>query len=495
MISKPHLSAWQVCTICVGAFGIQFGFALPQANATRIFQNLGASLESVPLLWLAGPITGLIIQPLVGYYSDRTWTRFGRRRPYFLMGAALAAVALFALTNATTLWVAVLMLWILDASLNLTMGPFRAFVADQMPAEQRSTGYLMYMSFASVGAVVGSLLPWAFAQLGATSYAPAGEISDAVKYAFNVGATLLLSAVCWSALTTREYPPGMLEQFDDAAPERPAGRSPANMRRHAWFWLGLGSLGLLVAWLANARAALYVLVCASLVYAGFLLMASRLRSENAFTAILGEMESMPASMRRLAVVQFCSWFALFAIFVYTAPAVARMHFGASGPGSVAYEAGANWAGVLFATYNGLAAVAALIIPYFVRRFGLQMAHRINLWVGAAGLLSMLLIREAEWLLVSMIGIGFAWASIISLPYAMLANNLPSRRMGVNFGIFNIFIVIPQLLAVGVMASLLDVFADGDPSFALIIAAIGWFLAGLAVLRVRDPAPRSARQTP
>jgi maltose/moltooligosaccharide transporter len=494
VVSKPQLSAWQVCNICVGAFGIQFGFALPQANVTRIFQNLGATLESVPLLWLAGPITGLLVQPLVGYYSDRTWTRYGRRRPYFLIGAALAAGALFALPNATTLWVAVLMLWLLDASLNLTMGPFRAFVADQMAAEQRSSGYLMYMSFASVGAVVGSLLPWTFAQRGVSSNAFSGEISDAVKYAFYVGATLLLSAVCWSALRTREYPPEMLEQFDGPAEERTAQRSAVSTRRHALVWLGLGLLGLLGAWLAEARAALYVLVCASLVYGGFLLVASRLRSENAFTTILSEMESMSSSMRWLAFVQFCSWFALFAIFVYTAPAVAKLHFGASGPGSEAFEAGANWVGVLFATYNGVAVVAALIIPYFVRRFGMRMAHRINLWVGAAGLLSMIWIREAEWLLVSMIGVGFAWASIIALPYAMLANNLPSRKMGVNFGIFNIFIVIPQILAVGVMASLLDVFADGDPSFALIIGAVGWLLAGLAVLRVTDTASAAVRPT-
>jgi maltose/moltooligosaccharide transporter len=183
---------------------------------------------------------------------------------------------------------------------------------------------------------------------------------------------------------------------------------------------------------------------------------------------------------------------LFAVFVYTTPAVAKMHFGSSIPGSEAYEAGANWVGVLFATYNGLAAGAALIIPYFVRRFGLRSVHRINLWVGAAGLLSMMMIRESEWLLVSMIGLGFAWASIISLPYAMLANSLPSRKMGVNIGIFNIFIVIPQLLAASVLPLLLDVFADGDPSGALVIGAIGWFVAGLAVLRVRDTAARDVR---
>jgi maltose/moltooligosaccharide transporter len=476
----------------MGAFGIQFGFALPQANATRIFQNLGASLENVPLLWLAGPITGLIVQPLVGYYSDRTWTRYGRRRPYFLIGAALAAGTLIAMPNATTLWMAVLTLWILDSSLNLTMGPFRAFVADQMSVEQRATGYVAYMFFASVGAVVGSLLPWAFTQVGVSAHAPAGEVSAAVKYAFSVGATLLLLAVCWSAFSSREYPPAMLEKFDGVVDETVAARSPERMRRHAYVWLALGACGALAAWLANVRPALYVLAAAALAYGAFVLAASRMKNENAFTTILGEMESMSASMRWLAFVQFCSWFTLFAIFVYTAPAVAKLHFGASGPGTEAYESGANWTGVLFATYNGLAAVIALAIPFLVRRLGLRMTHRISLWLGAAGLLSMLLIRDAQWLLVSMIGLGFAWASIISLPYAMLANNLPSRKMGVNIGIFNIFIVIPQLLAVAVIAKLLDVFADGDPSYALVIGAVGWFIAGLAVLRVKDTAAQEIR---
>jgi len=489
VISKPLLSAWQVCKISLGAFGIQFGFALPQANATRIFQNLGATLDSVPLLWLAGPITGLLVQPLVGYYSDRTWTRFGRRRPFFLVGATLAAGTLVAMPNASTLWMAALSLWILDASLNLTMGPFRAFVADQMPPEQRSSGYLMYMFFASVGAVIGSLLPWAITQLGESPIAAPGRASDAVTYAFYVGATLLLSAVCFSAFTTREYPPGVLEKFDGPELEPPSDRSPDKMRRHAWGWLACGSAGLAASYLANVRAALYVLVFGSLLYGVFLLTASRLRSENAFTTILGELDSMSASMRRLALVQFCSWFTLFTIFVYTTPAVAKLHFGTTVAGSEPYEAAGNWVGVLFATYNGLATLAATIIPYFVRRFGMDVAHRINLWIGAAGLLSMMLIREPEWLLVSMIGLGFAWASIISLPYAMLANNLPSRKMGVNIGIFNIFIVIPQLLAIGVLATLLDIFADGDPSYALVIGAIGWFLAGLVMVRFGNRAAR------
>ena len=484
MLSKPHLSSWQICSICLGAFGIQFGFALPQANATRIFQNLGASLDSVPLLFLAGPITGLIVQPLVGYYSDRTWTKFGRRRPYFLAGAALAAATLVVMPNAMTLWTAVLALWVLDASLNFTMGPYRAFVADQMSAEQRSTGYLMYMFFASVGAVVGSLLPWTFAQVGVSAHAPPGEISLAVKYAFAVGATLMVLAVCWSAFTSREFAPEMLERFDSVV-EADADRSPEKMRRHGYGWVLFGSLGMLLARWAGVRPALYVLVFAALAYGAFLLMASRMKKENAFTTILGELDSMSASMRWLALVQFFSWFTLFAVFVYTTPAVAKLQFGTTVAGSEAYEAGANWVGVLFATYNALGAGAALVIPYFVRRFGIRLVHRVNLWIGSVGLLSMMLVREPEWLLVSMIGLGIAWASIIALPYAMLANTLPSRKMGVNIGIFNIFIVIPQLLGASVLPLLLDWFAGGDASYALVIGAAGWFLAGVAVLHVRD----------
>lgn len=420
MDSKPHLTAWQICTICVGAFGIQFGFALPNANATRIFQNLGATLDSVPLLWLAGPITGLIVQPLVGYLSDRTWSRYGRRRPYFVLGAALGAATLIVMPNASILLTAVLMLWLLDASLNFTMGPFRAFVADQTSIEQRSTGYLAYMFFASLGAVVGSLLPWTFAQLGVSVHAAPGEISNVVKYAFYVGAALFLSAVCWSAFRTREYAPEVLAKFDGGARWRIADWISPPM-----LWLGL--------------------------------------------------------------VQFCSWFVLFTVYVYTVPAVARLHFGAAEPGSAAYESAANWVGVLFATYNGFAAIAALIIPFFVRRYGVRMSHRINLWIGAAGLLSMLLIRDPRWLLLSMVGFGIAWASIVALPYAMLANNLPSRKMGVNIGIFNIFVVIPQLLAGVILSWVVRVVFNGDPSYAFVLGALGWFLAGLAVVRVKDSA--------
>ncbi len=323
--SKPHLvrvaglqaSAWV-------RFGIQFGFALPQANATRIFQNLGASLEAVPLLWLAGPITGLLVQPLVGYYSDRTWTRFGRRRPYFLAGAMLAAMTLDRHAECHDAVDGGAVLWILDASLNLTMGPFRAFVADQMSARAA----LQRLSHVHVlrerrrrrrqPAALGDGVDSASRRI-----APPGEISDAVKYAFYVGATLLISAVCWSAFTTREFPPEVLEKFDGPA-SRTRCRQVARQDAAPRLRLARARIGRpAAAYLADVRAALYVLVFASLVYGVFLLAASRMRSENAFTTILGELDSMSASMRWLALVQFCSWFTLFTIFVYTTPAVAK----------------------------------------------------------------------------------------------------------------------------------------------------------------------------
>jgi maltose/moltooligosaccharide transporter len=257
------------------------------------------------------------------------------------------------------------------------------------------------------------------------------------------------------------------------------------MRRHALAWIGTGLVGLLACWLTSARLALYVLVFAVIAYGVALLAASGIRARNAFTSIVDDLETMSSSMRWLALVQFFSWFSLFTIFVYTVPAVAKLHFGATEPGTPAYEAGANWVGVLFATYNGLGALAALFLPFFVNRFGMRRTHQVSLWIGAAGLLSMLVIRDPDWLLASMVGLGIAWASIIALPYAMLANNLPSRKMGVNMGIFNIFIVIPQLLAAAVLSWLLDTGAGGDPSFAFAIAAGGWVLAGLATFRVRS----------
>ena len=484
---KPALSFWQIWNMCFGFLGIQFGFALQNANVSRIFQTLGAELDQIPILWIAAPLTGLIVQPIVGYYSDRTWTRLGRRRPYFLFGALAATLALFLMPNSSALWMAAGLLWILDASINVSMEPFRAYVGDQLPLRQRASGYAMQSFFIGVGSVIASALPWVLTELGVANTAAPGEIPDTVKYAFYFGGCMLLGAVSWTVFSTREYPPDQLHNFDDAGSVRHAPFDPSRSRRDGTIWLAGGVVALAAIYLLRLDPQLYLLAGGVSVYGLALLVLAASRSTNLFTAIMTDVHDMPDAMRRLAVVQFFSWFTLFTMFVYTAPAVARLHFGASGPGTDAYEAGANWAGVLFATYNGLAAFAALFVPAVVRRFGMRMTHRINLWTGAAGLLSMVLIRDPAWLLASMAGLGLAWASIISLPYAMLANNLPSRKMGVNIGIFNIFIVIPQLLAVSVIASLLDLFADGDPAYALVIGAVGWFLAGWAVMRVRETA--------
>jgi maltose/moltooligosaccharide transporter len=438
MTTKPQVSFWQIWNMCFGFLGIQFGFALQNANVSRIFQTLGAQVDEIPILWIAAPFTGLLVQPIVGYYSDRTWNRLGRRRPYFLAGAVLTTLALFAMPNSPSLWIAAGLLWMLDASLNISMEPFRAFVGDQLSPRQRPTGYAMQSFFIGIGAVVASLLPWLLATAGVPNSAEPGGIPDTVKYAFYAGGTVLFLAIGWTVVSTREFSPAQLNSFDDA----------------------------------NAIG-------------GSTLDASKAR-RNVFVAIMADLYAMPQAMRRLAVVQFFSWFALFAMWIYTTSAVTQVHYGTTDPQSAIYNEGANWVGVLFASYSGFAAIAAVVIPLLVRRFGLRISHLINLWLGAAGLVSFTLIRDPHWLILAMVGVGFAWASIVSLPYALLSNNLPAAKMGVYMGIFNFFIVIPQLLAASVLGFLLRAFAQGQPIYALVIGGVSLFIAGLAVLRVAEP---------
>lgn len=486
MSSKPQLSFWQIWNMCFGFLGIQFGFALQNANVSRIFQTLGASVDDIPALWIAAPLTGLIVQPIVGYYSDRTWNRLGRRRPYFLGGAVLTTLALFAMPNSSSLWVAAGLLWILDASLNVSMEPFRAFVGDQLSPRQRPSGYAMQSFFIGAGAVIASLLPWLLAALGVSNSAGTGGIPDTVKYAFYAGGTILFLAVGWTIVSTREYPPEQLESFDDAGVASEGTVNTGRVRRDGALWLAAG-LGALVG-IRDYRleGELYLLAAGLIAYGVALLLLSVMRRRNAFTAIMTDLHEMPQPMRRLAVVQFFSWFALFSMWIFTTAAVTQTHFGATDAQSAQYNEGANWVGVLFAAYSGFAAIAAIVIPLLVRRFGLRLSHLINLWVGAAGLASFALIRDPHWLLASMAGVGFAWASIVSLPYALLSNNVPAAKMGVYMGIFNFFIVIPQLLAASVLGFLLHRFAGGQPIYALIIGAVSWFVAGLAVLRVANP---------
>ncbi|WHZ20763.1 MAG: putative maltose transporter MalT [Rhodanobacteraceae bacterium] len=483
MNRKPALSFWQIWNMCFGFLGIQFGFALQNANVSRIFQTLGASVDAIPALWIAAPLTGLIVQPLIGHWSDRTWGRLGRRRPYFLVGAVLATLALFAMPNAPLLWIAAGLLWIMDASFNVAMEPFRAFVGDQLPTQQRAKGYAMQSFFIGIGAVVASLLPWILAHYGIPNTAPAGAVPDTVKYAFYAGGVVLLGSVLWTIVTTREYPPETLQAFEDNVET-----APVDVKR-AWrpglVLLAIGVL-LLAAIVRFSLARDLYLLAGMLIVAGLLFVwLARARGRGTLRQVMGDLYGMPEAMRRLAWVQFFSWFALFAMWIYTTPAVTALQFGATDPQSAAYNTGANWVGVLFAAYNGFAALAAIVIPWMARAWGLRVSHLVNVVLGGAGLVSIALIRDPHWLLLSMLGVGFAWASILSLPYALLSDNLPAAKMGVYMGIFNFFIVIPQLLAASVLGVLLKWFFHGQPVYALVLGGVSLVVAGLCVLRVRE----------
>jgi maltose/moltooligosaccharide transporter len=488
MSKKPELSFWQIWNMCFGFLGIQFGFALQNANVSRIFQTLGANVDHIAILWIAAPLTGLIVQPIIGHYSDRTWNRFGRRRPYFFVGAVLATLALLAMPNAPVLWMAAGLLWIMDASFNVSMEPFRAFVGDQLPPSQRPLGFSMQSVFIGVGAVVASFLPYLLAHWGVANTAAPGEVPDTVKYAFYAGGATLLGAMLWTVLTTREYPPEQLESFDDAHPTSEAPASTAVKPGLGFVWLLAGALGAAAIWYGSLARELDLLAGMAAVYGSAQIWLSQTLSRGMAAQILSDLHAMPPAMRRLAWVQFFSWFAMFAMWIYTTPAVTQTLYGSADATSVAYNTGANWVGILFGAYNGFAALAALVIPWLVRRVGLRWSHLINLWLGGAGLLSFLLIRDPDWLLASMIGVGFAWASILSLPYAMLSDNLPAAKMGVYMGIFNFFIVIPQLLAASVLGVLLKLFFHGQPIWALGLGGASLIVAGLFTLRVHEPDP-------
>ena len=491
---QPELSFWQIWNMCFGFLGIQFGFALQNANVSRIFQSLGASIDELPILWLAAPVTGLIVQPIIGYLSDRTWGRLGRRRPFFLGGALLASAALVVMPNSPYLWIAAGMLWILDASINISMEPFRALVADMLPDRQRSLGYSMQSWFIGVGAVVASALPWMLTNLfGVSNVAEAGELPQSVKLAFYLGAAAFLGAVLWTVLRTKEYPPEDLAAFAGSGAhdthETQFARTPAQYRRSAFAWAAVGLAFAATVALFGWDKQLYVLGF-GLVAFGVLQRLAAARQERGETggllhSVVNDLYLMPTVMKQLAVVQFLSWFALFAMWIYTTAAVTEFHYGTTDTASAAYNDGADWVGVLFAAYNGFAALAALFIPKLAAAVGRRRAHLVGLWCGALGLVSMRFFGDPKLLLVSMVGVGIAWASILSLPYAMLSHAVPARKMGIYMGIFNFFIVIPQILAASVLGIMVRVLFDGRSIDAVALGGVLMFLAGLASLRVAD----------
>ncbi len=507
LTARPRLTRLAIWNMCVGFFGIQIGFGLQNANTSRIFQTLGAEVDSLAILWIAAPLTGLIVQPIIGHFSDKTWGRLGRRRPYFLFGAIATTIALIFMPNAPVLWMAAATLWIMDASINVTMEPFRAFVGDNLPEQQRATGYAMQSFFIGTGAVFASCLPWLLTQGGVANTAPEGIVPDSVRISFYVGAAAMLVAVLWTVFSTKEYSPEQIDAFEGARPAPLADHEQRPATRYlngGLIWLAVGALAFLAVWFVRDQAAalptdvedwrkavgkeLYVL--AGFV-AGFgvlqLLVAAfrRAAKSNGLTEILDDMFGMPETMRGLAVVQFFSWFALFSMWIYTTAAVTAVHFGSSDTTSVAYNQGADWVGVLFGIYNGVAALVAFALPVLASSIGKRGAHAVALAMGGLGLIGIFLIRDPQMLWLPMIGVGIAWASIVSMPYAILSSAVPGRKMGVYMGVFNIFIVVPQLVAATLLGLMLNALFQSQAIWALVVGGISFFIAAAMSLRVRE----------
>ena len=429
-MSKPKLSFWQIWNMSFGFFGIQFGWGLQMANMSAIYQYLGADESTIPLLWLAAPITGLIVQPIVGFYSDRTWTKLGRRRPYFLVGAILASLALIAMPNSSTLWMAAGLLWILDASVNISMEPFRAFVGDKLDKKQRKVGFAMQSLLIGLGAVLSSSLPYILTNWFKVSNESDGAIPQTVKIAFYVGAGVFFAAVLYTILTTEEYPPEDMEAFSKMKHET----------------AGVG---------------------------------------NAFKEIFLGIGSMPKTMKQLALVQFFTWFGLFCMWIYFIPAVATHIFRGADHSSAEYQAGAEWGGVCFSVYNGVAFLFAFLLLLLVRKFSAKGIHTTCLVMGALGLISVAFLAEAKLLLASMFCVGIAWASILSMPYAMLANAIPGNKMGFYMGIFNFFIVLPQIAASLGLGIVMSVFLAGNSMNAVLLGGVSLLIAAFCVRFVDD----------
>ena len=577
MAKKPHLSFWQIWNMSFGFLGIQFGFALQNANVSRIFETLGANVDDIPILWIAAPVTGLIIQPIIGHMSDNTWNRFGRRRPYFMVGAILASLALFIMPNSPALWVAAGMLWIMDASINISMEPFRAFVGDMLPSEQRTSGFAMQSFFIGTGAVVASALPYIMTNwLGIANTAPEGMIPPSVKYSFYIGGATFFIAVLWTVLRTKEYSPEEMKAFQEERKEiaraeheadeiLPAGR----FLKSSVFWLIGGAVMAFLVYYFKLEAELYILGFGLMVYGLVQLLAGSLvksgNEKNGFVEVINDLFKMPDTMKQLAAVQFFSWFALFAMWIYTTAGVTSAkydmklypetlkalsksfeNFNNSGNDNIKdiaqledikkdlksynkkfkigqqhvnssirvakfftdstkqadlklapkvlkrmqtiqkeYNAGADWVGILFAVYNGFAAVVAFLLPVLAKYTNRKITHLIALVAGGLGLISIYFFHSPNLQIISMLGVGLAWASILAMPYAILTGSLPQHKLGIYMGIFNFFIVIPQILAASILGFFVRDIAGGHAIYALILGGASMILAGFLTLLVKD----------
>jgi maltose/moltooligosaccharide transporter len=432
-MQKPQLGFWQIWNMSFGFLGIQFGWGLQMANMSAIYEYLGARADQIPILWLAAPLTGLIVQPVIGHMSDHTWNRLGRRRPYFLTGAILSSLALILMPNSSALWMAAGLLWILDASINISMEPFRAFVADLLPENQRTRGFAMQSIFIGLGAVVASALPYLFTNVfGVTEVRAAGSIPVSVRLSFYIGAAAFFGTVMWTIVSTKEYPPPDLEAFR---------RMKAEKR-------GLA---------ANVKE------------------------------ILESIAGTPRTMRQLALVQFFTWLGLFCMWLYFVPAVARNVFGAPDENSPLYTRGVEWGGICFGMYSAVCFVFAWGLPSIAGRIGRRATHALCLLCGAAGLLSVAMIHNQYLLLLSMTGVGIAWASTLAMPYAILSGSIPPQKTGVYMGIFNFAIVLPEIMASLVFGWVMAHLLNNNRIAAVMAGGVCMMVAAALMARVQEHA--------
>lgn len=441
-MEKQKLGFWDIWNMSFGFLGIQMGFALQNANASRILQIFGADVHELSWFWVVAPLTGLIVQPIIGYYSDKTWTKLGRRRPYFLAGAIMAAAGLILMPNADmftaflpALWVGAGMLMIMDASFNVAMEPFRALVADLLPSDQRTLGFSVQTILIGIGAVIGSWLPYALSNwFGVSNNSAEGEVPLNLLLSFVIGAAVLVTSILVTVFTTKEYSPEEIAQFSLPESEEEIA--------------------------AEEKSSLF--------------------------DIFSDFKKMPLTMRQLSSVQFFSWFGLFGMWVFSTPAIAHHIYGLSldDHGS-AYQIAGDWVGILFGVYNAVSAVYAFFLPAIAKKIGRKMTHSVSLVFGGLGLISIYFVPNENWLFLSMFGIGIAWASILAMPYAILAGSIPAKKMGVYMGIFNFFIVIPQIINAIIGGPIVKYFYGGNPIYALLISGISLLIAAILVIRVKD----------
>lgn len=428
-MNKPRLSFWQIWNMSFGFFGIQFGWGLQLGNMSAIYETLHAKPDEIAFLWLAAPMTGLLVQPIIGSMSDRTWNRLGRRRPYFLFGAILSSLALFLMPTSSSLWMAAGLLWILDASINISMEPFRAFVADKLNDEQRTIGFVTQSFFIGAGATLAAM-PFILRKLGVTGMTDSG-ISLTIKYSFWAGAAVFLGAVLWTVISSKEYPPDDLQEF--------------RKRRHDS------------------------------------------KGPALFAEISSAIREMPETMKQLAVVQFFTWLGLFCMWIFFGPMTARHVFGVIDPAAQKemYDRGTEWGTVCFAVYSIVCLVVAFALPRLAAAKGRKSVHAFALICGSAGLLSVYFIRDQYLLLLPMVGVGIAWASILSMPYAILSGVLPPARMGVYMGVFNFFIVLPEITASLTFQPLVKHVFNNNPLYVVMLGGASMLAAALMLVRVRD----------